>query len=236
MYFNDFNFLIKYRNKKMEEMNSPNKCISFSILTICILFLIAQINQMVKINKILTSNYSDKQFSNCILPQSLFQITSVIFSILFILCLSFVVISVQYCLDFFLKRMFSPFISLLYLIFGIYLFGCSIYGLFKWDNSIYICVINNPDQKIFSWAYFLPMCLTGLIGTLTVITIISLNTVEIYKDSILKKEGGINFIRLIFWKTVLGEKINIFNRNNRKNNNDRNENEEQENLLINNGD
>ena len=219
----------------MEGANSGNKCVTFSILTVCLVFFVVQINQMVKICKALSSSkYSTKVYINCILPQNILQIASVIFSILFILCLSFTALSIQYWNNFFRKRILSPFLSLVYLIFGIYLSGCSLYAFLKWDSSMYFCS-DNPDKKIFSWSYFLPVCLTCLIGTFTIVMNMFLNTVGVYRDSILKKEGGFNFIRLLFWKTVLGDKMIIFNKKNNKENNNGG-NEEQENLLNNNDD
>lgn len=222
-----------------ENSSLPAKIPLILILTIFSVLFIVNIIEMHKLNENWKKKrlYDSRTFNKCILPNLIIRTASLIFSFFLIVFSLFVIISFLISLRFFLKWMKDASLIIMYTVFGIYLTGFIMYALFNSGTSLYRCENHNPDKMFFSLNNLFTFILLGIIGLIIIVLSNIVSTSDIYKDSLLRKEGGYSFIRDLFWKKVFKERNELLNeqsglKNNKKNdNNDKDGDDESKHLI-----
>jgi hypothetical protein len=116
----------------------------------------------------------------------------------FLLCL-FLTVS----LEFFVEKMMSTYLYLIYFIFGPYMLGFSIFGLANWNEVVYVCDRRNHKNSVFSLSNVVSLIGLFLFSLTITIGVTIYESVMLYIDSILRRPHGSKFVRSMFWWAVL---------------------------------
>jgi len=128
------------------------------------------------------------------------------------------------CQDFFVKKLINTYMNLNYIIFGPLLLTFTSLGFFLWEDVTNICNKNNLNVKEFSLSNAISLIGCFFISVF-ITTIVEFSvSINFLMNSLMKREGGSNFIGKLFWSTVHRRHNNRNNNRNRENSNSSNDN------------
>ena len=89
---------------------------------------------------------------------------------------------------------------MVYVLFGPYMLGVGILGVFYWDKILFNC---EGDSKIFSFSNMFNLTACLLIAILITLGVIIYDCCMIYINSIIQRNEGNCIVRKVFWWAVL---------------------------------
>jgi hypothetical protein len=137
-------------------------------------------------------------YKNEFLIKTAFSIFSFMAAISAFILTFFLAISMEYFID----KMLSAFLYMNYYIFGLYMLGFSIFGLVHWNDITYVCDKNFLFHKEFSLSNMFSLLGCFILSLTITIGVCIYETVMLYIDTILRREGGNKYLRSLFWWAV----------------------------------
>lgn len=189
----------------MEGDHLANNFTIYLMLVICVILISVDMIELYRV--VLSWTYMNKfdpvLFNTCIKKELIIKTIFSVFSFLaavsaFLLCL-FLTISVE----FFIEKIMPTFLKLIYMIFGPYMLGFTIFGFANWNDVVYICDRRNFKNQFFSVSNMISLVGCFIFSLTITIGVTIYETVMLYIESILRRSNGNKFIRGMFWWAVL---------------------------------
>lgn len=196
-----------------EESHVALNVTRFIVIAILATLFVLNIIEIVKLRKDWKNRntYDTKVFDECIKPNLLIRTGEVFFTTFFMVSIVFLILFLSISSSYFERRVEGAYLTINYLIFGIYLTGYLILIFINWNLTMYDCKNNDPNDKHFSFMKFL-IFLICLIISLGIFVLTNYSDVsDIYYYSLLRKEGGYKFIREMFWKRAFKNRNDLLN-------------------------
>ena len=190
----------------------PANIILYLMLTVCIVLVIVDIIEILKLQNIwnLKSTVDTKFYQTCIKPDLLvktaFSSFSLLAAISACLLVGLMIISMNYFLMFFL----NCFLYLNYMIFGLYMLAMTIFGMLHWNDVAYICD-TKTGKRIYSIGNIFSLIGCFILSLIITLGVNIYETLELYSNSILRRDDGSDILRNLFWKTVFNGRNEYLN-------------------------
>ena len=104
--------------------------------------------------------------------------------------------------NFFLEKYTKTFRYFNYILFGPYMLGFSIMGIYNWRNVLFVCDKKNNEDKFLSFTNLISLIAVFLLSILITLLVLIIKTITIYLNSILNRPGGSPLLRKLFWKFI----------------------------------
>ncbi len=189
----------------MDNQTSSNNVTVYLLFVLCILFVLMDGFELIKLSKSWSDSkvvFNSTIFEQCIKFKMLARTGFSIFS--FLESFSSLTVSLLLCVsvEFFIEKFAKTYIYLNSLIFGPYLLGCRIIGIWFWDKVLYSCEDESFEGGLsFTSLFNLTVCI--LIGLVITFLLSLYESVEIYINSILQKQNSNWILRKCFWYVVI---------------------------------
>jgi hypothetical protein len=177
-------------------------------------------------------NWSMYQFEQCIKTELTTKTVFAAFSLLSAIAALLLTIFLLINVEFFVNKLFTAYLNMIYSIFGPLMLAFSILGLINWNDVVFSCDRNNPQHKYFSLGSSFSLVGCFILSLFVTITFATYEVVNMYINSILGREGQNKFIRTSFWWVVMRARPNITS-NSSQNNDDGNRNQNEERVNVN---
>jgi len=130
--------------------------------------------------------------------KTIFCIYSLMGALSAFILIKFLIFNANYFIEKFLPtyRVFN------YIIFGPYLLGFSLLGLYNWNDVVFVCDKQNLKIKILSHSNLFSLIACFLLSLLITGLIMIVRAINIYFNSILNRPGGSPLIKKAFWKII----------------------------------
>ena len=235
----------------------PTNIILYLMLTVCIVLVAVDIIEILKLQNIwnLKSTVDSQFYQTCIKPDLLVKTAFSCFSLLAAISASLLVGLMIISMDFFLLFHLNSLLYLNYMVFGLYMLAMTIFGMFHWNDVAYICD-TKTGKRIYSIGNIFSLIGCFILSLIITLGVNIYETLELYSNSILRRDDGSDILRNLFWKTVFNGRNEYLNNisgdrrvrlmnpvlinhnlnndvNNQGNNNNENNNENNNNIIDN---
>ena len=128
---------------------------NFTIYLMLILCVILLTVDVIELYKVITSwsyinKYDPLIFQTCIKKELILKTIFAAFSFLSAICAFILCFFLSINTEFFINKLLTTYINLLYFIFGPYMLGFAIYGLINWNEVVFLCDRKSNKNVIFS--------------------------------------------------------------------------------------
>lgn len=188
----------------MEDQSMNNHFIICLVLIVAALFIGVDIMEIVKIwdGWTYALEYQSPIFETCYRYPLLTKAAFTVFS-LFSALSGFLLIFLLYTnITLFAERLLTTYLMMNYILFGPYMLGFTISGLIYWDEIMYICDRDVPSIKIFSYSNMVNVMLCFTLALIITITRSIYDSINMYIDSIARREDGNLQLGKLFWRCV----------------------------------
>lgn len=181
---------------------------NFTIYLMLIICVILVTVDSIEIYKICSSwNLIDKIepliFDRCFKKELILKTVFGSFSFLAAISAFVLTLCISLSVDYFIDKILTSYLYLNYFIFGPYMLGFSIYGLYNWNDVVYMCDKHNFMIKIFSISNMFSLIGCFILSLIVTVAAAVYEVVLLYIDSILRRDNGSKILRNIFWWVVL---------------------------------
>lgn len=214
----------------MENSISNNFTI-YLMLIVCLILLSVDSYELYRISFAWNSvpKFDPVLFNTCIKKDLILKTVYSIFSFKAALAAFLLTLFITISVEFFIDKILTTFIQLVYIIFGPIMMGFCIVAFFNWDDVAYVCDRRNYAHQIFSISN-----VVSVIGCFIISLIITLassvyETVVLYINSIVRRENESKILRAIFWWVIIKTNPNVvrnFYQNRRQQDNENDPNQE----------
>ena len=190
----------------------PANIILYLMLTVCIVLVIVDIIEILKLQNIwnLKSTVDTKFYQTCIKPDLLVKTAFSCFSLLAAISASLLVGLMIISMDFFLLFHLNSLLYLNYMVFGLYMLAMTIFGMFHWNDVAYICD-TKTGKRIYSIGNIFSLIGCFILSLIITLGVNIYETLELYSNSILRRDDGSDILRNLFWKTVFNGRNEYLN-------------------------
>ena len=190
----------------------PANIILYLMLTVCIVLVIVDIIEILKLQNIwnLKSTVDSQFYQTCIKPDLLVKTAFSCFSLLAAISASLLVGLMIISMDFFLLFHLNSLLYLNYMVFGLYMLAMTIFGMFHWNDVAYICD-TKTGKRIYSIGNIFSLIGCFILSLIITLGVNIYETLELYSNSILRRDDGSDILRNLFWKTVFNGRNEYLN-------------------------
>ena len=190
----------------------PTNIILYLMLTVCIVLVAVDIIEILKLQNIwnLKSTVDSQFYQTCIKPDLLVKTAFSCFSLLAAISASLLVGLMIISMDFFLLFHLNSLLYLNYMVFGLYMLAMTIFGMFHWNDVAYICD-TKTGKRIYSIGNIFSLIGCFILSLIITLGVNIYETLELYSNSILRRDDGSDILRNLFWKTVFNGRNEYLN-------------------------
>ena len=190
----------------------PTNIILYLMLTVCIVLVVVDIIEILKLQNIwnLKSTVDSQFYQTCIKPDLLVKTAFSSFSLLAAISACLLVGLMIISMDYFLLFHLNCLLYLNYMVFGLYMLAMTIFGMFHWNDVAYICDTKN-GKKIYSIGNIFSLIGCFILSLIITLGVNIYETLELYSNSILRRDDGSDILRNLFWKTVFNGRNEYLN-------------------------
>lgn len=197
----------------MEEPNNSNSVTIFLLLLVCSLFLMIdglELYRLLDQWEYALKSFQKETFEHCIQFPIIAKTGFTFFSFFAAFSSFLIAFLLSLNVDFFIEKISRAYLNMLYIVFGPYMLTCGIIGLFYWDKFLFHCEsdsINDIDvakmTKVFSFSNMFNLSACIVLALIITVGMLVYESISCYVNSILQREESSNFLRKIFWWTVV---------------------------------
>jgi hypothetical protein len=197
----------------MEEPNNSNTVTIFLLLVVCSLFVTIdglELYRLVDQWDYALRSFQKETFEHCIQFPIIARTAFTIFSFMAAFSSFLIAFLLSINVDFFIEKISRAYLNMLYMVFGPYMLGCGLVGLFYWDKILYHCEsdsINDLDMKkmtkVFSFSNMFNLSACIVLALIITVGMLVYESISSYINSIVQREEGSNLLRKLFWWTVV---------------------------------
>ena len=190
----------------------PTNIILYLMLTVCIVLVAVDIIEILKLQNIwnLKSTVDSQFYQTCIKPDLLVKTAFSCFSLLAAISASLLVGLMIISMDYFLLFHLNCLLYLNYMVFGLYMLAMTIFGMFHWNDVAYICD-TKTGKRIYSIGNIFSLIGCFILSLIITLGVNIYETLELYSNSILRRDDGSDILRNLFWKTVFNGRNEYLN-------------------------
>jgi hypothetical protein len=190
----------------------PTNLILYLMLIVCLILVIVDIIEILKLQNIwnLKASFELDFYQKCIKPDLLVKTAFSCFSLLAAISACLLVFLMICAMDYFANYFFHSFFYLNYLVFGLYMLGMSIFGMIHWNDVAYSCDASS-GEKIYSIGNIFSLIGCFILSLIITLGVNIYETLELYSNSILRRDDGSDILRNLFWKTVFNGRNEYLN-------------------------
>ena len=190
----------------------PTNIILYLMLTVCIVLVVVDIIEILKLQNIwnLKSTVDSQFYQTCIKPDLLVKTAFSSFSLLAAISACLLVGLMIISMDYFLLFHLNCLLYLNYMVFGLYMLAMTIFGMFHWNDVAYICD-TKTGKRIYSIGNIFSLIGCFILSLIITLGVNIYETLELYSNSILRRDDGSDILRNLFWKTVFNGRNEYLN-------------------------
>ena len=187
------------------EVSPANNCTLYLMLVICVILLSLDSYELyrISISWSMIDKFDQNLFETCIKKELVIKTIFSILSFSAALCASLLTLFLSINSEYFLEKIMSSYLNLVYTIFGPMLLGISLFGILNWNEVVFLCDRRDYTNQILSINNVFLILSVFIISLIVTVGVTIYGVVIIYIDSILRRESGNKFIRSFFWWVVL---------------------------------
>jgi hypothetical protein len=192
----------------MEEQNLSNNFTLYLILIICSMFVALDTLELYKFSEnwnLSLKTFNTQMFDKCIKYQMLAKACFSVFSLFAALSSFVITFFMIISVDYFINKLLNAYVYINTLIFGPYMLGMTILGLFNWDKILFICDNTNKEElhdRFLSFTNLFNIIACFILSFILTLGVTIYKSLELYINSILRKDDGNYIIRKLFWWAV----------------------------------
>ena len=184
---------------------------SFTVYFILIISMILLVIDSIELYRVIeswniNSKFSPALFAKCLQTPLITRVAFSIYSIITAFCISFMALCLVIDVDYFITKLLSPYLKMIYHCFGPILLTFTIVAFHFWKDVAFTCAGNDTNNKVFSVTNMFTIVGSFIIALLITLGYGIYEVITYHVESVLQRSGGSSLLRKAFWASVHRER------------------------------